>query len=156
MISAGFLEAGSQSVVDRLLGQYFIIHRSLASDSISGVSTAIAEIARISRQASSTELETRAQMKAISEAAGRFSPADLKSARNGLGQLSDSLIAYLKVSGAKTNPPYQFFCSMVKKNWLQPDKLTRNPYYGPSMLKCGELVQSDNSAEQREPMEHHH
>jgi hypothetical protein len=29
---------------------------------------------------------------------------------------------------------------MVKKNWLQPDKSVRNPYYGSSMLTCGELV----------------
>jgi len=145
--------AYSQSVtVDQVLDQYFIIHKSLAADSISGVSTSIAEIARISRQASSTEPHAKMQLIALSDAAARFNPADLKSARNGFGELSDALIAYLKASGAKTNPPYQFFCSMVKKNWLQPDKSTRNPYYGRSMLKCGEVVQSDKAVEQ--PMGH--
>jgi hypothetical protein len=44
---------------------------------------------------------------------------------------------------------------MVKKNWLQPDKETRNPYFGSSMLKCGELIQPMQSVEQRVDHNHH-
>jgi hypothetical protein len=144
----GLEASGSQTTtVDQLLGQYFLIHRSLASDSISGVSTSAAEIARISRQAGLAETQAKTQLIALSDAAARFNAPDLKLARNGFGELSDTLIAYLKASGAKTNPPYQFYCSMAKKNWLQPDKSTRNPYYGRSMLRCGELVQSEKAAE---------
>jgi hypothetical protein len=159
-VSVVVLEVGrSQTVTaDQLLGQYFLIHRSLASDSISGVTTSVAEIARISRQAGSGEPQAKIQLTALSGAAARFNAADLKSARNGFGELSDTLIAYLKASGAKTNPPYQFYCSMVKKNWLQPDKSTRNPYYGRSMLECGQLVQPDKTGEQpvEQPMQHRH
>jgi hypothetical protein len=43
---------------------------------------------------------------------------------------------------------------MVKKNWLQADKEIRNPYYGSSMLKCGELVQA--SQPKAAPIEHTH
>ena len=141
---AGTTAAGT----DQLLGQYYSIQKSLASDSVNGVAVSASEIAKISRQASGTETQAKAQLLALSDTAAKFNAADLKSARNGFGDLSDKLIAYLKASGSKTNPPYQFYCSMVKKNWLQPDKTTRNPYYGKSMLTCGELVQAEKTNDQ--------
>jgi hypothetical protein len=130
---------------DQLLEQYFLIHKNLASDSINGVAASAAEIVKMGRQAAGTETKAKAQLLALSDTAAKLNAADLKSARNGFGDLSDRLIAYLKASGAKTNPPYQFYCSMVKKNWLQPDKATRNPYYGKSMPTCGELVQAEKA-----------
>lgn len=39
---------------------------------------------------------------------------------------------------------YQFHCPMAENgqgaDWLQKDSVMANPYYGSSMLKCGELV----------------
>jgi hypothetical protein len=125
---------------DQLLGQYYSIHKTLASDSISGVAAAAAEMAKISRQTAGSETQAKAQLLALSDTAAKLNAADLKSARNGFGDLSEKLIAYLKASGSRMNPPYQFYCSMAKKNWLQPDKAVRNPYYGSSMPTCGELV----------------
>jgi hypothetical protein len=143
------------SSVDPLLGQYFIIHKSLAADSTSGVSAAAAQISKISRQAVAVEPQAKTQLIALADAAAKLRAADLKSARNGFGELSDKMIGYLQAMKAKRNPPYRFFCSMVKKYWLQPDMETRNPYYGSSMLKCGELVKSERAAQQStEPHQH--
>jgi hypothetical protein len=126
--------------VNQLLGHYYTIQRSLASDSMNGIAMSAGEIAKLSRQAAGTESLGKTEMIALSEAAAKFNAADLKSARNGFGDLSDKMIAYLKASKAPRNPPYQYYCSMAKKSWLQPDKGTRNPYYGSSMPTCGELV----------------
>jgi hypothetical protein len=134
------LAASPPTSVDQLMGQYFLMQKSLAADSVNGVSQSAAGIVKISREAAVTESGAKAQLTAISEAAAKLNNADLKTARKEFGDLSDRVIAYLKVSGAKRNPPYQFYCPMVKKSWLQPDKQTRNPYYGSSMLTCGELV----------------
>ena len=128
--------------LDQLLEQYFLIHKSLASDSTGGIRAVAAGMEKLSRQAAGMEPQSKIQLMALSAAAAKLQTTDLKSARNGFGELTDSLIAYLHAAGSKRNPPYQFFCPMVKKNWLQPDKEMRNPYYGSSMLKCGELVQS--------------
>lgn len=154
---AGTMAAGT----DQLLGQYYSIQKSLASDSVNGIAVSASEIAKISRQAAGTETQAKVQLLALSDTAAKFNATDLKSARNGFGDLSDKFIAYLKASGSKTNPPYQFYCSMVKKNWLQPDKTTRNPYYGKSMLTCGELVQAEKTNDQMMDMPgmdmgHHH
>ena len=148
------LAASATAPVDQLLAQYFLIHKSLATDSINGVSAASVEIAKVCRQSALTAPRAKAQLTALADAASRLQANDLKSARNGFGDLSEKLIAYLQAVGAKRNPPYQFYCFMVKKNWLQPDKETRNPYYGSSMLKCGELIQSVQHVEQQ--MEHNH
>jgi hypothetical protein len=139
---------------EQLLGQYYIIQKSLASDSIAGIATSSAQIADISRRAAATETAVKAQLTTLANAAAKLRATDLKSVRNGFGDLSDALITYLKTTQAKRNPPYQFYCPMVKKNWLQPDKEIRNPYYGNAMLKCGELIQSNQSTEQT--MEHNH
>jgi len=140
LLFVGSALAGSSSpATGQLLGEYFLIHKSLAADSTNGVSQSAAAIQKISREAAQKESGAQAQLTALSQSAAKLNTADLKTARQGFGELSDSLIAYLKTAGKK-NPPYQFYCPMVKKNWLQPDKQVRNPYYGSSMLTCGELV----------------
>jgi hypothetical protein len=156
VLTTGWAMAGPQtSVADRLLGHYYAIQRSLASDSIAGVSASAAQMADLSRRAAGTETQAKTQLTALANSAARLRATDLKSARNEFGDLSDTLIAYLQTSKAKRNPPYQYYCSMVKKNWLQPGKEIRNPYYGNSMLTCGELVQPSQSAEQHTGHNHH-
>ena len=139
-VQSGIPAAQPSPIAAQLLGNYYTIQRSLASDTVNGVAASAAEIAKLSLQAAATELVGNAELKALSESAAKFNSTDLKSARNGFGDLSDKVIALLKASKAAKNPPYQYYCSMAKKNWLQPDKGVRNPYYGSSMPTCGELV----------------
>ena len=135
-----FAVAGpSASPADQILEQYFVIHKSLAADSTEGVSDAAAKIAKMSNEAAANASNAKMQLTAVSKAAAKLQTPDLKKARDEFGDLSKHLTAYLQVAGVEKKP-YQFYCSMVKKAWLQPDKDTRNPYYGSSMLKCGELV----------------
>jgi hypothetical protein len=148
LAAASGIAGAKVSPAKQLLGQYFLIHKSLALDSIEGVSAAAARIADISHRTAAAEVNGKTQLIALSAAAAKLRATDLKSARNGFGELSESLIAFLQANHAKTHPPYQFYCSMVKKHWLQSDKEVRNPYYGSSMLKCGELVQSSQAAGQ--------
>lgn len=141
LVAGGSIIAGvPENPAEQILEQYFLIHKSLAADSAEGVSAAAARIASISRQTAGTEMKIKTQLIDLSEAAARLQTDDLKTASNEFGELSKSLIAYLQAAGAKRNPPYQFFCPLVKKNWLQPDKDVRNPYFGKSMLDCGDLV----------------
>jgi len=148
------MAAPPATFVEQLLDQYYVIQKSLASDSTGGVAAAATQLAKLSRQSADMEPWVKAEWTALAKAATKLQTTDLKSARIGFGELSDGLIEYLKATGAKRNPPYQFFCSMVKKSWLQPGKETRNPYYGSSMLTCGELVHPEQSVEQ--PAEHNH
>jgi len=148
-LAVGTVFAAPQSALpEQLLGHYYLIQNRLASDTTDGIAASAAKLADISRRAAQTDTRAGAQLTALAQAAAKLQTTDLKTARNGFGAVSNGLIAYLRAAHGKRQPPYQFYCPMVKQSWLQPDKDIRNPYYGSSMLKCGELVQSDKAPAQ--------
>jgi len=75
----------------------------------------------------------------ISSAAKDLSKAkDIKSMRKAFNDLSKPMAMWatmIKPSGINVA-----YCSMTPGSWLQMGKEIRNPYYGASMLKCGEIV----------------
>ncbi len=82
----------------------------------------------------------KAALDKIKEAGG------IEPMREGFEGLSNELIVVVEQFGvypAKTL--YKFNCPMAFNNkgadWLQMHKDTRNPYFGASMLKCGQVVE---------------
>ena len=151
-MAIGFVMASPPSALhEQLLEHYYAIQKSLAADSIAGIPAAAAQIAKLSRSATAKDSPAKPELTPLANAAAGLESTDLKSARDGFGELSDRLIAFMKAKKAKSDPPYQFYCPMVKKYWLQADQQTRNPYYGSSMPKCGELVKAVQPA-----MKHSH
>jgi len=146
-LTIGTILAGPQSALpDQLLEHYYFIQKRLASDSTEGIAASAAKLADLSRQAAQTN--TGAQLTALTQAAAKLQTTDLKTARKAFAAVSSSLIALLQAAHVRKQPPYQFYCPMANQNWLQPDKDIRNPYYGSSMLKCGELVLSNKAPAQ--------
>ncbi|RYF87461.1 MAG: DUF3347 domain-containing protein, partial [Chitinophagaceae bacterium] len=41
-----------------------------------------------------------------------------------------------------SQPIYLQYCPMKKASWLSSEKQIRNPYYGSSMLTCGEVTET--------------
>jgi len=71
--------------------------------------------------------------------------ADIDAARKDFEILSNELIAVVAQFGIpETQRLYRIHCPMAFNNkgadWLQSDKDIRNPYFGASMLKCGEVT----------------
>lgn len=56
--------------------------------------------------------------------------------------LSTAMIALVKQSGLQTGQLYVSYCSMKNGSWLSNSKQIRNPYYGQSMLTCGETKET--------------
>jgi hypothetical protein len=66
--------------------------------------------------------------------------ADLAAAREAFGALTDAVLAAGKAEGWKDVEGVRLaYCPMVQRSWLQKDEQIRNPYYGSSMLTCGEF-----------------
>jgi hypothetical protein len=65
----------------------------------------------------------------------------LNEARSVFFDLSRPLLVYLQQDHASKECYYRYFCPMAKKGWVQQTKEIRNPYYGSSMLICGEPIQ---------------
>ena len=119
-----------------LVDPYLRVQTALAADKIDGVKADAGQIAR-----AAGSLGTQA--KAIVDAARQLeSAADVTKARDAFGNLSDAIVAYLQASGSTPGSDVKVaFCPMAAKPWLQKGTAIRNPYYGKSMLECGEIKQ---------------
>ena len=70
----------------------------------------------------------------------------IEAARQAFELLSNELIAVVRQFGIPENRVlYRLHCPMAFNNkgadWLQMERDTRNPYFGASMLKCGEVAE---------------
>lgn len=52
---------------------------------------------------------------------------------------SDAMIRVAKQVALSDEPVYVDYCPMKKSYWLSAEKPIRNPYYGSSMLTCGNI-----------------
>jgi len=66
---------------------------------------------------------------------------DLKKQRDTFKSLSKSTYDLIKVS-SPDQPIYKQYCPMADADWLSKEKAVKNPYYGSSMLTCGNVVET--------------
>jgi Cu(I)/Ag(I) efflux system membrane fusion protein len=128
--TAGVLTAAELSPA--LVDPYVRVQSALAADTFDSVKADAVEIGK-----AAMTLGEPAQP--LVKAAKRLEDApDLKAARQAFGQLSDSLFAYVKATGAAMPAGVKTaYCPMVNKSWLQKGDKIQNPYYGSEMLECG-------------------
>ncbi|MHC4424595.1 MAG: efflux RND transporter periplasmic adaptor subunit [Planctomycetota bacterium] len=133
--------------------KYFPLQDALAGDDKDGAARAAGEMLEalsavdmglVSGKAHNVWMDNSVKMKAaldkIKEAEG------IGPMREGFERLSNELIAVVEqfgAHGAKTL--YKLNCPMAFDNkgadWLQMDEDVRNPYFGASMLKCGQVIE---------------
>jgi hypothetical protein len=137
VVVAGSTAARAADLPTTLMDPYLRIHVSLADDRMDGVA---ASAKAISEQA----LKLGPQAQPVAKGAAKLAAAkDLKVARTAFGELSDAMVAYAKATGAKFGPDVNVaVCPMVQKPWLQKGTKVTNPYFGKSMLTCGDIQKS--------------
>jgi hypothetical protein len=149
MASAAPALAGGTDKFDEgmkpILESYLKIHSALAGDSFAGVAAAAKTIAKASGKldAASVDGKHKAHYKdlpgKLKKAAEAVSASkDIKSAREAFKGLSRPMAMWAEMS--KPAGVDVAFCSMAKGSWLQKKGGILNPYYGKSMLTCGEIV----------------
>jgi hypothetical protein len=119
-----------------IIASYLEIHAQLIVDKSDGVKTPAAAIVK---QAEAMGPRGAAIAKA---AAAVGAASDLKGVRDAFGPLSDAVVAAARAEGPdtmKTLGVKLAFCPMVNRSWVQKEDKIRNPYYGSTMLECGEI-----------------
>lgn len=141
-----------------VLAGYLNVQKALAGDDLEAAKKGADGTMKALSKVDMKLLEGEAHMKwmkslkALQEHAGKISAAgDIKTARAEFKPLSDAMIEVIACFGASGKAPvYRIHCPMAFEHkgadWLQADKETRNPYYGSSMLKCGDLVETMSPA----------
>jgi hypothetical protein len=117
-----------------ILDPYLKIQAALSDDTMDGVKANAGEVAT-----ASTALGAPA-MKIDTAAVQLASAVEIEDAREKFGRLSEAIDTYM--TGLKLKPPEGVrvaFCPMVRKPWLQTASTIDNPYYGKSMLTCGDF-----------------
>ena len=117
-----------------IVGSYLEIQGQLATDKIDGIKAPAAALA-----ARAEALGTGGA--AIAKAAKAIGAStDIKVAREAFAALSDAVIVAARAEGWKDLGDTRLaFCPMVKRSWLQKGEKIRNPYFGSTMLECGEF-----------------
>lgn len=111
-----------------LYTKYETVRQALLKSSLADARAGAKTLAAAARTAKNADLAKQADALATA--------ADLDAARQSFAPLSDSMIRLrASATGAK---PAVYYCSMVKKSWLQPKGKIGNPYDA-SMSMCGEL-----------------
>ena len=129
--SVGVARAGD-SLVD-LLDPYFRIQTALSDDKTDGLKADATLVATAARTLGAAGADIATAADSLARA------ADLVAARTAFGKLSDAVIAYSESTKASAGDGVNaMVCPMVKKQWLQKGDKVANPYYGKSMLTCGE------------------
>jgi len=132
MIAAS--QAQDHTALNKVLEQYVKIQAALAADSLEGIPEAAAAIAAASKENVGALPEaTVSQAEAVAKA------TDIKAARTAFKPLSTTLIAAANAQKSKIGRYFEAFCPMADAAWIQADKKVANPYYGTSMLTCGEI-----------------
>jgi hypothetical protein len=111
-----------------LFTKYEAVRQGLLKSSLADVQKNAAALAKDARTAKNNAVAVQADAVAKS--------ADLVQARTAFGALSDEMVKVQK-STAGTRPAV-YYCSMVKKSWLQAKGKVGNPYDS-NMAMCGEL-----------------
>ncbi|MFB9077192.1 DUF3347 domain-containing protein [Flavobacterium procerum] len=79
--------------------------------------------------------------KLTSDAKAISSNTDIKKQRESFKSLSKNTYDLIKVSNPE-QPVYKQYCPMADADWLSKEKAVKNPYYGSSMLTCGNVVET--------------
>ena len=124
--------AAPAPTIEQRFEHYEAIRAALSADRTEGI-TAHAD-------ALAAELSSGGDKQSADLARGVASAADIKTARDRFGELSERLVPQFmdrKLAGV-----YGFFCPMVKRPWVQRGEKMRNPYYGEAMAECGNALES--------------
>jgi Cu(I)/Ag(I) efflux system membrane fusion protein len=112
---------------------YQHIQRSLAEDSLAGVSQQGLALAAAAREGAGGGLPV-----AVAEAADRLATArGLPEARRAFRSLSAGIIAWLDAHEVRGTGLQEAYCPMADASWLQREPEIANPYHGRGMLRCG-------------------
>ncbi|WP_404309639.1 efflux RND transporter periplasmic adaptor subunit [Neorhodopirellula lusitana] len=135
------------------VGPYLGLGKALAADELEAAKQAVelmhqrlASLLPVVSKSKAVEMWSK-EKRDLSEIVARMQKAsDLAALRSGFALLSEQMLSLERMFGLPTDAAlYELHCPMAFEgrgaSWIQSDDAVRNPYYGPSMLKCADKVE---------------
>ncbi|NQV50705.1 MAG: efflux RND transporter periplasmic adaptor subunit [Candidatus Marinimicrobia bacterium] len=143
------VSAEFQTALEPIFEEYLRLQASLAGDNFESSKSAMAKLLRSidSFQEGSVHEWIALKTELDRNLSGETTQLTVKNVRDSFEYVSDFIIGIQRAFGhSQESMLYEVFCPMAFNNkgasWLQTDKQVKNPYFGASMLSCGEIKQS--------------
>ena len=135
-------DAVSQKQLSQLLTYYYNVKNALvAGDAASASANALT----FTKTVNSIDYKviSEGNIHTLASDAGKIAETkDIKKQREYFANFSVNMATVAKAVKLTDQPIYHAYCPMKKAYWLSNEKAIKNPYYGSSMLTCGEVKET--------------
>jgi DNA-binding transcriptional regulator WhiA len=139
---ATVVDANTKQQFSQLLTSYLNMKNALVTGDANSASTNADQFLRTVNTID-FKVISEGNVHILANDAGKISAAkDLKKQREYFVTLSFNVASVAKAFKLSDKPIYVQYCPMKKASWLSSEKQIRNPYYGSSMLTCGEVTET--------------
>ena len=135
-------DSTKQYQLPQLLTYYYNIKNALvAGDANSASSNALAFVKNVN--SIDYKVISEGNIHTLATDAGKISESkDIKKQREYFANFSTNMAAVARAVKLSDEPVYYTYCPMKKAYWLSNEKEIKNPYYGSSMLTCGQVTET--------------
>ncbi len=162
LISSVSYAGNFDKTMKKILKEYTSIQEALAADQWSSkVTSSAKKIRTLSESLAKTKIPKEHQkhykkipMDLKMTAAELSQSKDLKTGREAFKKMSRSVAMWFSMTPQKDHA--LLYCSMAKASWVQKSGMTKNPYYGKSMISCGEKVEPQSTSKQQHKSNYDH
>ena len=135
-------DSTSQQKLPQLLTYYYNIKNALvAGDAASASTNALTFVKAVNSM--DYKVISEGNIHTLAGDAGKIADAkDIKKQREYFANFSINMASVAKSAKLSDQPIYQAYCPMKKAYWLSNEKAIKNPYYGSSMLTCGQVTET--------------
>jgi Protein of unknown function (DUF3347) len=134
--------ASSTAPAAGIVPSYLAIATALAADELGPVAEQAAELERLAGT-----MSNKPGMDKVTSAAKRLSGSDIAATRAAFKTVSDGVLDYMRATPTTQAGNVVVFCPMAFEDmgalWVQAEGKIANPYFGASMLRCGNKLAWD-------------
>lgn len=135
-----------KTALQPILDAYYTIKDALVKSDATASANGAAQLVVSMKAVEMGKMEMKQHMefmkvnaKIIDDAQKIANSKDLKKQREIFQSLSENFYVMAKGVKLSNEPIYQQYCPMKKAAWLSNESSVKNPYYGSSMLTCGNV-----------------
>lgn len=143
----------AKAAVGKVVEAYFQLKDGLVKDDLKSAKSKVDQLKKHFEETDmslfsgqSHELWMKHQKRSVDALNEMQKSDDLEAMRKGFKMLSDEMVAMSMTFGPFDKPVYVQRCPMADNergaDWLSNEETIENPYFGASMLKCGEVTQT--------------
>jgi hypothetical protein len=138
----GYAQQGVTAGSSQLLQNYLEIKNALVAGDPSAASIKSGEFAKTLMGIDTGHVKEATRMALLKHAGLISISKDLRIQRENFATLSVNMYLLAKSSKLSDTPLYYVYCPMRKAYWLSSEATIKNPYYGSSMLTCGQVKET--------------